>query len=112
MYLRHRLYYFELKNQKCHNVMYVKNCGFNYEIRVYYIIKVRDYMEWNKEIMAKIEFENIKNIEEKKQVAKIIENKVQDGQVIGFGSGSTSYLAIIGISVFLAPSTSFCGSVG
>ena len=54
-------------------------------------------MIWNKDILEKMEFENIKNIEEKKNVAKIITDKVKDGQVIGFGSGSTSYLAILEI---------------
>lgn len=52
-------------------------------------------MNWNKNILSKIEFENISNLEEKKEVAKKIVEKAQDGQVIGFGSGSTSYLATI-----------------
>ena len=52
-------------------------------------------MNWNKNILSKIEFENISNLEEKKEVAKKIVDKAQDGQVIGFGSGSTSYLATI-----------------
>ena len=52
-------------------------------------------MNWNKNILSKIEFENISDLEEKKEVAKKIVDKAQDGQVIGFGSGSTSYLATI-----------------
>ena len=52
-------------------------------------------MNWNKNILSKIEFENISNFEEKREVAKKIVEKAQDGQVIGFGSGSTSYLATI-----------------
>lgn len=52
-------------------------------------------MNWNKNILSKIEFENISNLEEKREVAKKIVEKAQDGQVIGFGSGSTSYLATI-----------------
>lgn len=41
-------------------------------------------LEWNSEIS---------NMEEKLELAKIIASKVNDGDVIGFGSGSTSYLA-------------------
>lgn len=50
-------------------------------------------MNWDKSILNKIEFDNISNIEEKKKLGEIIANKVEDGQVIGFGSGSTSYIA-------------------
>lgn len=42
-------------------------------------------MEWNS---------NITNIEEKLVLAKKIAQKVKDGDVIGFGSGSTSYIAV------------------
>ena len=52
-------------------------------------------MDWNKDILSKIEFKNITNREEKEKVAKKITDKVKDGDVIGFGSGSTSYLTII-----------------
>ena len=55
-------------------------------------------MNWDKDIITKISFENIKNVDEKKQVAKIVANNVKDGQVIGFGSGSTSYLATLEIA--------------
>ena len=55
-------------------------------------------MYWNKNILNKIEFDNISNIEEKKKLGEIIANKVEDGQVIGFGSGSTSYMATLAIS--------------
>ena len=37
---------------------------------------------------------NITNKEEKKKIAERIAKRVKDGDVIGFGSGSTSYLAI------------------
>lgn len=37
---------------------------------------------------------NISNQEQKEKIAKQIADKVKDGDVIGFGSGSTSYLAI------------------
>ena len=55
-------------------------------------------MNWDKNILNKIEFDNISNIEEKKKLGEIIANKVEDGQVIGFGSGSTSYMATLAIS--------------
>ena len=55
-------------------------------------------MNWNKDILINVEFENISNIEEKKKLGEIIANKVEDGQVIGFGSGSTSYMATLAIA--------------
>lgn len=54
-------------------------------------------MDWRDEILTKIDFENISNREQKEIVAKEIAKKVKDGDVIGFGSGSTSYLAAIEI---------------
>ena len=59
-------------------------------------------MNWDKEILSKIDFENIKNKEEKEKIAKKIADNIKDGDVIGFGSGSTSYLlsASINISTF------------
>ena len=54
-------------------------------------------MKWNEDILDKLEPE-ISNIEEKKKLAERIAEKVEDGQVIGFGSGSTSYLATIAIA--------------
>ena len=35
----------------------------------------------------------ISNAEDKKRIAKIVANKVKDGDTIGFGSGSTSFIA-------------------
>ena len=46
-------------------------------------------IEWNTEI---------KNIESKQKVALKIADKIKDGDVLGFGSGSTSYLAAIAIA--------------
>lgn len=48
-----------------------------------------EYTNWNTEIT---------NIEEKTKIAKKIANLVKDGDVIGFGSGSTSFLAVKEIS--------------
>lgn len=44
-----------------------------------------------------MDINHITNKEEKLKLAKKIAEKVKDGQVIGFGSGSTSYLAAIEI---------------
>lgn len=55
-------------------------------------------MNWDKNVLNKVEFENISNIEEKRKLGEEIAKKVEDGQVIGFGSGSTSYLATIAIA--------------
>ena len=56
-------------------------------------------MNYAKEILQKPMWkEKIKNREEKEKIAKIIADKVQDGDVIGFGSGSTSYLTAIEIA--------------
>lgn len=55
-------------------------------------------MDWNKEILTKIDFEEIKNKEEKEKVAIKIADKIKEGDVIGFGSGSTSYLTIYAIA--------------
>lgn len=51
-------------------------------------------MEWMSSSMREIEPKNITNQEQKEKIAKQIAEKVKDGDVIGFGSGSTSYLAI------------------
>lgn len=55
-------------------------------------------MEWNKEILTKIDFDHIANKEEKEILAKKVASKVKNNDVIGFGSGSTSYLAAIEIA--------------
>ena len=51
-------------------------------------------MKWSNKITDEVSFKEIKNEEEKLRIAKIIAGKVKDGDVIGFGSGSTSYLAV------------------
>jgi len=51
-------------------------------------------MEWNKEFFLDIKWNGeISNIKEKEKVAQKVAQKVKDGDVIGFGSGSTSFLA-------------------
>jgi ribose 5-phosphate isomerase A len=55
-------------------------------------------MEWLNKISEDIIPENISNKEEKMEVAKKVAEKVKDGDIIGFGSGSTSYLAAMEIA--------------
>lgn len=51
-------------------------------------------MDWNKENVQKIEWNGeISNYEEKLRIGKKIASKVKDGDVIGIGSGSTSFVA-------------------
>lgn len=55
-------------------------------------------MEWNKDILDNIEITEISNIESKQKIAERIAKRVKNGDVIGFGSGSTSTLAIKAIA--------------
>lgn len=56
-------------------------------------------MDWNRELMEKPSWkEEIKNREQKETIARKIAKRVQNGDVIGFGSGSTSYLTVIEIA--------------
>lgn len=56
-------------------------------------------MDWNKEILEKPTWkEEISNREKKEEIAKKVASIVKDGDIIGFGSGSTSYLAAIEIA--------------
>ncbi len=51
-------------------------------------------MDWNKETVQKMEWNGeISNYDEKLRIAKKIVDKVKDGDVIGVGSGSTSFVA-------------------
>ena len=50
-------------------------------------------MEWMNRSMQEIEPNKISNQEQKVKVAKEVAAKAKEGDVIGFGSGSTSYLA-------------------
>lgn len=56
-------------------------------------------MNWNRDFFLDIKWNGeISNKEEKEKVAEKIAQKVKDGDVIGFGSGSTSFLATIAIA--------------
>ena len=52
-------------------------------------------MGTNEELIKKLEWNNnIKNKEEKEVLARKIASKVKDGDVVSFGSGTTSFLAV------------------
>lgn len=52
-------------------------------------------MSTNEDLISKLEWNNnIKNKEEKEVLARKIASKVKDGDVISFGSGTTSFLAV------------------
>ena len=56
-------------------------------------------MEWGKTILSSLEWgKNISNREEKERVADIISSMVKEGEIIGVGSGSTAYLALLKIA--------------
>ena len=56
-------------------------------------------MNWNPDYMQKMQWNGeIKNREDKETDAREIASKVKDGEVIGFGSGSTSLLAAYAIA--------------
>lgn len=56
-------------------------------------------MKWNHSLIDTLEWGNqISHKEDKIKIANLIASKVENGQVIGVGSGSTSYLALIRIA--------------
>lgn len=56
-------------------------------------------MNWDKQILENLSmYSEIKNKESKQKIAEKISNKVKNGDVIGFGSGSTSFLAVCEIA--------------
>jgi len=83
-------------------------------------------MNWNSDIIKNLAWtETISNLEAKQRVAGKIAEKVKDGDILGVGSGSTSYLALLAIAkkvkangwqVKAIPTsvelTMVCGSVG
>jgi ribose 5-phosphate isomerase A len=56
-------------------------------------------MNWNSDLISSLSWSaDIINIEGKQKVADAIAKKVKDGDVLGVGSGSTSYLALLAIA--------------
>lgn len=56
-------------------------------------------MEWENNMLASLKWSKpISNREEKEKVAIAIASMVKDGEIIGVGSGSTSYVALLSIA--------------
>ena len=56
-------------------------------------------MDWNSDIIKCLSWPStVSNLESKQKVAEQIAAKVVNGDIIGVGSGSTSYLAVLAIS--------------
>lgn len=56
-------------------------------------------MNWNENVIQKLEWNGeISNLEEKQKIAEKIASLANDGDIIGVGSGSTSFLAIQAIA--------------
>jgi len=56
-------------------------------------------MNWNSDLINSLNWSaDIINIEGKQKVADEIAKKVKDGDILGIGSGSTSYLALLAIA--------------
>lgn len=65
-------------------------------------------MKWDHSLIDTLEWGNqISHKEDKIKIADLIASKVENGQVIGVGSGSTSYLALIRIAEAYPDGTSF-----
>ena len=65
-------------------------------------------MKWDHSLIDTLEWGNqISHKEDKIKIADLIASKVENGQVIGVGSGSTSYLALIRIAERNPDGTSF-----
>jgi ribose 5-phosphate isomerase A len=56
-------------------------------------------MDWQSDIITNLAWsDNISNREEKQKVADQIAKKVKDGDIVGVGSGSTSFIALLAIA--------------
>ena len=51
-------------------------------------------MDWNSNVIKSLWPSTINNRESKEQLAAEIADKVKNGDIIGVGSGSTSYVAL------------------
>ena len=56
-------------------------------------------MDWNSDLIKNLTWPGaISNLESKQKAAEKIARKVSNGDIIGVGSGSTSYLAVLAIA--------------
>ncbi len=64
---------------------------------------MRFNMEWKNSIIENLKWATeISNRQAKEKIAKEVADQVRDGETIGFGSGSTSFLAILAIGEKIA----------
>jgi|SRR5579872_831564 len=69
-------------------------------------------MKWDQNIVGTLRWSRpITNLEAKQKVACKIASKVNDGDIIGFGSGSTSFLAIQAIAASLRQRQISCTAI-
>ena len=69
-------------------------------------------MKWDHNIVSPLQWSSpISNREAKQEVAEKIASMVKDGEVIGFGSGSTSFLAIHAIAATLEKRRITCTAI-
>lgn len=69
-------------------------------------------MHWDNSVVNQLRWsQKIDNLEAKQRVGAMLAAKVKDGDVIGFGSGSTSFIAIQAIAATLKERRIFCTAV-
>src|ERR1700738_4587398 len=69
-------------------------------------------MQWENSVVAQLRWSQaIENLEAKRRVGEMLASKVNDGDVIGFGSGSTSFVAIQAIAASLKQRQISCTAI-
>lgn len=69
-------------------------------------------MHWENSVVAQLRWaQKIENLEAKQRVGALLAAKVNDGDVIGFGSGSTSFIAIQAIAAALKDRQISCTAI-
>jgi ribose 5-phosphate isomerase A len=69
-------------------------------------------MKWENSVVAQLRWSHpIENLEAKQRVGEILASRVNDGDVIGFGSGSTSFIAIQAIAATLKKRKITCTAI-
>jgi ribose 5-phosphate isomerase A len=69
-------------------------------------------MHWDNSVVSQLRWsQKIDNLEAKQRVGAMLAAKVKDGDVIGFGSGSTSFIAIQAIAAMLKERQISCTAV-
>ena len=69
-------------------------------------------MQWDNSIVSQLRWSHaIENLEAKRRVGELLASKINDGDVIGFGSGSTSFVAIQAIAASLKQRRISCTAI-